>query len=311
MRWNVCASAVRSCPCGGIWDNEHNTHHNHFTSLCPGLRTKNPFPKVPPRPYRTIKFIRPRFKSTALRTTPWHANNLAAHTAHPLFLSTSQRTPHTLYFYSSSDTPRSSALRWNFCASAVRSCTCGLRVCVRRRLLPSVRLLHTFSRWFLSKLIPAACCGCLLRASSLVLGSSFSAAACSSPSSNLTAYHLLVLWRNVCTHTMQRNVPTADRYLDDWGDQLFRYTFIGLSLCGTYMCSAAVLLFVCVCRIRVRVRTCHTASPSSSAPAVQIPSIICECRCVHGTAYTLRTQHGHSSVCMYRGVHTALAVCST
>ena len=75
------------------------------------------------------------------------------------------------------------------------------------------------------------------------------------------------------------------------------------------MCSAAVLLCVCVCRISVRVRTCHTTSPSSSAPAVQISSITCVCRCVHGTAYTLRTQHGLSSVCMYSGVHTALAVC--
>ena len=75
------------------------------------------------------------------------------------------------------------------------------------------------------------------------------------------------------------------------------------------MYSAEVLLCVCVCRIRVRVRTCNTTSPSSRVPAVQIPSITCVCRCVHGTAYTLRTQHGHSSVCMYSGVHTTLAVC--
>ena len=31
-------------------------------------------------------------------------------------------------------------------------------------------------------------------------------------------------------HNMQRNVLTAERYLDDWGDQLFQYTFAGLSL---------------------------------------------------------------------------------
>ena len=47
------------------------------------------------------------------------------------------------------------------------------------------------------------------------------------------------------------------------------------------MCSAAVLLCVCVCRIRVRVRTCHTTSPSSRVPAVQIPSIICVCIISH------------------------------
>ena len=70
---------------------------------------------------------------TALRTTPGHANN-------------EQRTPHTLYFYPSSDTPRSSALRWNLrlCCSILPCVVC--RVCVRRRLRPSVRLLHTFSR---------------------------------------------------------------------------------------------------------------------------------------------------------------------
>ena len=43
------------------------------------------------------------------------------------------------------------------------------------------------------------------------------------------------------------------------------------------MCSAAVIQCVCVRRIRVRVRTCHTTSPSSSVPAVQIPSITCVC----------------------------------
>ena len=51
----------------------------------------------------------------------------------------------------------------------------------------------------------------------------------------------------------------------------------------------------------------HTTSPSS-APAVQIPSITCECRCVHGTAYTLRTQHGHSSVYVQRCAHSSRCV---
>ena len=115
-RLRLCCSIL---PVRGIWDNELNTHKKHFTSWCPGLRNQNPLPKIPPRPYKTITFKRPSSNQTALRTPPWHANNLAPHTAHPLSLSTSQRTPHTLYFYPSSDTPRSAALRSNFCASAV------------------------------------------------------------------------------------------------------------------------------------------------------------------------------------------------
>ena len=53
------------------------------------------------------------------------------------------------------------------------------------------------------------------------------------------------------------------------------YAGVYSGVCSTYTCSAAVLLCACVCRIRVRVRTCHTTSPSSSAPAVQMPSITC------------------------------------
>ena len=87
-----------------------------------------------------------------------------------------------------------------------------------------------------------------------------------------------------CPHTHHAAGRPSRRYLD-CGDQLLRYTFTGLSLCGTYMCSAAVLLCVCVCRIRVRVRTCHTTSPFSSAPAVQIPTITYECVRI-GTCHT-------------------------
>ena len=65
-------------------------------------------------------------------------------------------------------------------------------------------------------------------------------------------------------------------------------------VCSTYMCSAAVLLCVCVCRMRVRVRACHTTSPSSSVPAVQIPSITC----VHLVSAAVCTQ-------------LSLSVCST
>ena len=62
------------------------------------------------------------------------------------------------------------------------------------------------------------------------------------------------------------------------------HTALAVCVCSTHtcldydMCSAAVvLLCVCVCRIRARVRICHTTSPSSSVPAVQIPSITCIC----------------------------------
>ena len=41
--------------------------------------------------------------------------------------------------------------------------------------------------------------------------------------------------------------------------------------------------------MRVRVRTCHTTSPSSSVPAVQIPSITTwVCRCVQRCAHSSR-----------------------
>ena len=46
-----------------VRDNEHNTHQKQFTSLCLGLRKRNPFPKNPSRPYKLIKFKRLRFKS--------------------------------------------------------------------------------------------------------------------------------------------------------------------------------------------------------------------------------------------------------
>ena len=123
------------------------------------------------------------------------------------------------------------------------------RVCVRRRLRPSVWLLHTscdagsavaahlrrvlwVSVWYSLSLF-ARCrllllCGCVFFVFFKPYGVPSPCAAAES------------------RHTMQGNVATAERYLDDWGDQLFQYTFTGLSLCGTYMCSAAVLLRVCV-----------------------------------------------------------------
>ena len=217
-----------------------------------------------------------------------------------------QRAPHTLYFYPSSNTPRSSALRWNLCASAVRFCSCGLQ-CLRVLqfgccILPLAGspVAPQFGRVLWVSAISLFTRSRLLLLSGYVFFALFKPYGVLPPRAETESLHI-----------MQRNVPTAERYLDDWRDQLFRYTFTGLSLCSTDMCRAAVLLCVCVCRIRVRVRTCHTTQSSSSAPAVQIPSITCACRCAHGTAYTLSTQHGHSSVCMYSGVHTALAVRNT
>ena len=106
-------------------------------------------------------------------------------------------------------------------------------------------------------------------------------------------------------HTMQRNIPTPERYLDDWGDQLFQYTFTGLSLCSVYMSSAAVLLSACVCRIRVRFRTCDTTSPSASTPAVQIPSITCVIYAGVYTALLIRC-----ALSMVTAVYVCTAVCT-
>ena len=88
MRWNVCASAVRSCSCGaiGTTNTTHNTHQKHFTSFCPGLRKKIP-PKNSPRPYKIIKFKLLRFKSNGATNYTLARKQRAAHTAHPLFLS--------------------------------------------------------------------------------------------------------------------------------------------------------------------------------------------------------------------------------
>ena len=87
MRWNVCASAVRSCPCGAF-RTTNTTHTKHISLRCAlGCRKKIPFQKnrrVLTKPNNSNDCAS---NHTALRTTPWHANNLTAHTAHPLFLS--------------------------------------------------------------------------------------------------------------------------------------------------------------------------------------------------------------------------------
>ena len=147
----------------------------------------------------------------------------------------------------------------------------------------------------------------------LVLGSSFPAAVCSSPSSNRTAYHLLVLRQNLCTHTPCSGTSLQQSGILTTGETNSSKTYQQGSLCVVhglvYMCSAAVLLCVCECRIPVRVRTCHSTSHSSSAPAVQIPSITCKCRCVHGTAYTYAAHSPWSQQCVCTAVCTQLSLC--
>ena len=74
----------------GIWD-AHNTNntHNKNSSLCCALDCGK---IIPSQKYRLV-LTKPQNSNgrasnqTALRTTPWHANTLAAHTAHPLVLS--------------------------------------------------------------------------------------------------------------------------------------------------------------------------------------------------------------------------------
>ena len=133
-------------PVRGIWDNEHNAHQKHFTSLCPGLRKKCPLPKIPPRRYKTIKFKRPPSKLQIKRR----------YELHPLGTqTTSQRTQHTLYFYPSSDAPRSSALRWNVCASAVCFCPCGAFGTHATHTTHTTKIFHFVVPWAAEKKIPS------------------------------------------------------------------------------------------------------------------------------------------------------------
>ena len=71
----LCCSIL---PVRGIWDNEHNTHQKHFTSLCPGLRKRKETPKNTASSLQNHKIETAALQAsnqTALRTTPWHANN--------------------------------------------------------------------------------------------------------------------------------------------------------------------------------------------------------------------------------------------
>ena len=99
----------------------HNTQHSQTTHITTKIfhfdvswaAEKKSLPKIPPRPYKTKKFKRPRSKSNGARN----------YTLARKHLRSAHRTPS---ISPSWDTPRFSALRWNFCASAVRSCPCGL-----------------------------------------------------------------------------------------------------------------------------------------------------------------------------------------
>ena len=129
----------------------------------PSAAEKDPLLKIPPRPYKTKKFKRSRFKLL----------NIRRYELRPGTQTTLQRTPHTLHFYqprTAHRTPSISISRrihraprrcaGTFAPLLFDPARVVCRVCVRRRLRPSVRLLHTSSRWFLSQLISAAYCGC-------------------------------------------------------------------------------------------------------------------------------------------------------
>ena len=177
----------------------------------------------------------------ALRTTPWHANTLAAHTVHPQFpslvgytalLGVAPELSPLLFHPALFGLPclRTAATASFSSASAFIFSLVPVAAHLRRVLWVSAMCLFARSRLLLP-------CGCVFFAL-------FKSYGVPPPRAAAESLH---------THTMQRNVPTAERYLDDWGDQRSRYTFTGLCLCGTYMGSAAVLL--CVLRVE-DTRTC-------------------------------------------------------
>ena len=79
MRLNVCASAVRSCPCGAF-GTTNTTHQKHFTSLCPGLRKKSP-------PKNTASSL----QNHKIQTAAFHIKR--RYELHPGKQTPSQRTP--------------------------------------------------------------------------------------------------------------------------------------------------------------------------------------------------------------------------
>ena len=62
---------------------KNNTRKKKYTSLCPRLQKNNPLQTIPPCPYKTTNSNGRPSNQTAVRTSPWHENTLAAHTALP------------------------------------------------------------------------------------------------------------------------------------------------------------------------------------------------------------------------------------
>ena len=127
MRWNVCASAVRSCPCGAF-GTTITTHTLNISLCCAlGCGKKSP-PKNTTLYLQNNKIRKSAFKEsnqTALRTTHWHANNLATLVVH-FGTHTNTNTHYTGIVASKHrsfalPTQRSWCVRWNVCAYAVRS----------------------------------------------------------------------------------------------------------------------------------------------------------------------------------------------
>ena len=116
-RLRLCCSIL---PVRGFWDNGHNTHYTHkkhitktFYFVVPWAAGK----KSPPK-NTASSFQNHKIQTAALQIK-------RRYELHPGTQTSSQLTPHALYLFPSSDTPRSLALRWNVCGSAVRSYPCG------------------------------------------------------------------------------------------------------------------------------------------------------------------------------------------
>ena len=131
MRWNVFVSAVQSCPCGAFGTT--NTTHTENISLRCALGCGK---QIPSQKYRLVlknhiiqTATLQASNQTALRTTPWHANNLTSLVVH--FGTHTPTRTHTTQLVAckhrsaAPPTQRSWCMRWNVCSSAVRSCPCG------------------------------------------------------------------------------------------------------------------------------------------------------------------------------------------
>ena len=120
MRWNVCASVVRSCSCGAF-GTTNTTHIKIFHFVVPWAAEKSPIPNNPPRLHKTMKIERLRFKSNnrATKYSPWHANNqlvvrFGTHTPTPTH--TTLLVVASKHRSAALPTQRRWCMRWNVCA---------------------------------------------------------------------------------------------------------------------------------------------------------------------------------------------------